>query len=252
MKIVVIGGTGLIGSRVVARLIEHGHPTVAASRATGVNSFTGEGLAEALSGANVVVDVSNSSYTDEEGAREFFETSTLNLLTYGAAAGVTHHVALSVVGTERLAASERGYFRAKFEQEKLITNSKRSFTIVHATQFFEFLGSIADSATRGNSVRLSKAMVQPMAADDVASAVARIAASPPANGIVEFAGPDVFLLEDLVRRRLTAVNDPRSVVADPLARYFGNDLAEDELLPGPGAVIAGTRFEDWLTAGARA
>jgi len=252
MKIVVIGGTGLIGSRVVARLIEHGHPTVAASRATGVNSFTGEGLAEALSGANVVVDVSNSSYADEEGAREFFETSTLNLLTYGAAAGVTHHVALSVVGTERLAASERGYFRAKFEQEKLITASKRSFTIVHATQFFEFLGSIADSATHGNSVRLSKAMVQPMAADDVASAVARIAASAPANGIVEFAGPDVFLLEDLVRRRLTAANDPRSVVADPLARYFGNNLAEDELLPGPGAVIAGTRFEDWLMAGVRA
>jgi uncharacterized protein YbjT (DUF2867 family) len=250
MKIVVIGGTGLIGSRVVTKLAEHGHTAVAASRATGVNSFTGEGLAEVLSGANVVVDVSNSSYTDEQGALEFFEASTLNLLTYGAAAGVTHHVALSVVGTERLAASERGYFRAKFEQEKLIAASKRSFTIVHATQFFEFLGDIADNATHGNLVRLSKVMVQPMAADDVAAAVGRIAASAPANGTVEFAGPDVFVLDDLIRRRLAAVNDSRSVVADPLARYFGNNLAEDELLPGPDAVIAGTRFDDWLMAGA--
>jgi len=252
MKIVVIGGTGLIGSRVVTKLTEHGHTAIAASRATGVNSFTGEGLAEALSGANVVVDVSNSSYTDEAGALEFFEASTLNLLTYGAAAGVSHHVALSVVGTERLAATERGYFRAKFEQEKLITASKRSFTIVHATQFFEFLGSIADNATHGNLVRLSKTRVQPMAADDVAAAVGRIATSAPANGIVEFAGPDVFVLEDLIRRRLTALHDPRSVVADPLARYFGNDLTEDELLPGPDAVIAGTRFENWLMDGARA
>ncbi|GAB3605072.1 SDR family oxidoreductase [Conyzicola nivalis] len=246
MKVVVVGGTGLIGARVVRIIAGHGHPVVAAARATGVNSFTGEGLEDALSGANVVVDVSNSSYTDEEGAREFFETSTLNLLTYGAAAGVGHHVALSVVGTDRLAASERGYFRAKFEQEQLIKAANTPFTIVHATQFFEFLGSIADEATHGAHVRLSRAMVQPMAADDVASAVANVAIGAPENGIVEFAGPDVFTLDDLVARRLEAQRDSRSVVADPLARYFGNNLGEDELLPGAGVVITPTRFEDWL------
>jgi len=246
MKIVVIGGTGLIGSRLVKKIAEHGHTVVGASRATGVNSFTGEGLADALTGANVVVDVSNSSYTDEEGAREFFETSTLNLLTYGAAAGVGHHVALSVVGTERLAETERGYFRAKFEQEKLIKASKTPYTIVHATQFFEFLGSIADEATHGKLVRLSRAMVQPMAADDVAAAVGRVAAGAPQNATIEFAGPDVFTLEELVARRLVAQKDPRSVVADPLARYFGNNLKEDELLPSDGVIIVPTRFEDWL------
>ena len=251
MKIVVVGGTGLIGSRLVSEIAEHGHTVVAASRATGVNSFTGEGLADALTGANVVVDVSNSSYTDEEGAREFFTTSTLNLLTYGAAAGVTHHVALSVVGTDRLAASERGYFRAKFEQEKLITSSTMPYTIVHATQFFEFLGSIAEDATHGDLVRVSRARVQPMAADDVAAAVGRVAASAPTNGIVEFAGPDVFTLDELVTRRLAAQHDGRSVVADPLARYFGNNLALDELLPGAGAVIAPTRFDDWLASADR-
>ena len=247
MKVVVIGGTGLIGSRVVTRIAEHGHTVVSASRATGVNSFTGEGLAAALAGADTLVDVSNSSYTDELGALEFFETSTLNLLTFGAAAGVRHHVALSVVGTERLAVTERGYFRAKAEQEKLIMASTRAYSIVHATQFFEFLGSIADAATHGSLVRVPRAMVQPMAADDVAAAVVRVATGAPQNGIVEFAGPEVFSLEQLVARRLDAQHDPRSVVADPLARYFGTTLADDELLPAASAVIAPTRFDDWLT-----
>jgi len=251
MKIVIVGGTGLIGSRVAPVITALGHPVVVAARATGVNSFTGEGLEHALAGADVVVDVSNSSYTDEEAAREFFETSTLNLLTYGAAAGVSHHVALSVVGTERLAASERGYFRAKAEQERLIAGSTAAYSIVHATQFFEFLSSIADDAGRGGTVRVPEARVQPMAADDVAAAVARVATGAPTMGIVEFAGPDVFTLAQIVARRLAARDDPRSVVADPLARYFGNDLGVDELLPGPDAVIAPTHFDDWLAAAAR-
>jgi len=246
MKIVVVGGTGLVGSRLVAVIGRQGHDVVSAARTTGVNSFTGEGLADALEGANVVVDVSNSSYTDEEGAREFFETSTLNLLTYGAAAGIRHHVALSVVGTERLADSERGYFRAKFEQEQLIRESTTPFSIVHATQFFEFLGSIADEATHGSLVRVPNVRIRPMAADDVAAAVDRVATGAPENGIVEFAGPEVFTLDQLVARRLRAQHDGRSVVADPLARYFGNTLGEDELLPGAGAVIAPTRFDEWL------
>ena len=248
MRIVVVGGTGLIGTKLVRVLAGGGHDVVAASRETGVNSFTGEGLAEALVGAEVVVDVSNSSYTDEAGALEFFETSTLNLLSYGAAAGVKHHVALSVVGTDRLAASERGYFGAKFEQEKLITASGRPFSIVHATQFFEFLRSIADAATTGRIVRLAHAFIQPMAADDVAAAVARVALAAPTGGIVEFAGPDRFRLEDLIRRELASHADPREVTADPLAQYFGNHLTEVELLPERSATIAPTHFEDWLLA----
>jgi len=248
MKIVVVGGTGLIGSRVVPLLVHAGHDAVVASRETGVNSFTGEGLAEVLEGAEVIVDVSNSSYTDEAAALEFFETSTLNLLTYGAAAGVKHHVALSVVGTDRLAATEHGYFGAKLEQERLITASSTPFSIVHATQFFEFLHSIADAATTGRIVRLAHAFIQPMAADDVAAAVAGVALGAPAGGIVEFAGPDRFRLEDLIRRQLTSHNDPREVVADPLARYFGNHLSEAELLPERRATIAPTHFEDWLLA----
>ena len=248
MKIVIIGGTGLIGTKLVTLLGASGHTIVAASRATGVNSFTGEGLADALAGAEVVIDVSNSSYTDEAGALEFFETSTLNLLTYGAAAGIRHHVALSVVGTERLAESERGYFRAKFEQEKLIRASNAAYSIVHATQFFEFVRTIADAATRGNQVRVAQALIQPMAADDVASVVARTALGDPVNGILEFAGPDRFRLTELVRRRLSAGRDPREVVADPLARYFGNQLAEDELLPQADAEIVPTHFTEWLRA----
>jgi uncharacterized protein YbjT (DUF2867 family) len=246
VKIVVIGGTGLIGTRVVALLAAHGHEAVAASRATGVNSFTGDGLADVLTGADVVVDTSNSSYEDEAGALEFFETSTLNLLSYGAAAGVKHHVVLSVVGTDRLAESERGYFRAKFVQEQLITASTVPFSIVHATQFFEFLHSIADSATSGDRVRVAQALIQPMAADDVAAAVARTAVGSPTGRIVENAGPDRFRLEDLVRRDLASRYDRRDVVADPLARYFGNTLSERELLPGADAVIAPTSYGAWI------
>lgn len=246
MRIVVVGGSGLIGTRLVSALRRSGHDVRAASRATGVNSFTGEGLEEALTGAEVVVDVSNSSYTDEAGAREFFETSTMNLLSFGAAAGVRHHLALSVVGTDRLAETEGGYFRAKFEQEELIRLSGRAYSIVHATQFFEFVRTIADAASRGNVVRVSQALVQPMAADDVASVVARAAVGTPVNGVLEFAGPDVFRLAELVRQRLRAGSDTREVVVDPLARYFGNNLAERELLPDAGAEIVTTRFEDWL------
>lgn len=246
MRIVVIGGTGLIGSKLVASLAAHRHEVIAAARSTGVNTYTGEGLAEALDSADVIVDVSNSSYTDEAGALDFFETSTLNLLTYGAAAGIRHHVALSVVGTDRLAETEHGYFRAKFVQEQLIQESRVPYSIVHATQFFEFVRSIGDAATEGKLVRLSQAFIQPMAADDVVTAVERTAVNPPVNGTIEFAGPERFRLEDLIQRDLTARNDPREVVADPLARYFGNQLGEEELLPGPSAEITRTRFEDWM------
>jgi len=246
MKIVIVGGTGLIGSRVVPLLRERGHEVVVAARSTGVNSFTGEGLAAAVDGANVIVDVSNSSYTDEAGALEFFEGSTLNLLTFGAAAGVANHVALSVVGTDRLAASEGGYFRAKEVQEKLIVASNRPFTIVHATQFFEFLGSIIDDATRGARVQLAQAYIQPMAADDVALAVADAAEAEPLRGMIEYAGPDRFRLDDLVRTSLRALGDPREVVADPLARYFGSALTERELLPAETARIAPTSYGAWL------
>ena len=251
MRIAVIGGTGLIGTRLVARLMTGGHDVVAASRATGVNSYTGEGLAEALAGAETLIDVSNSDYLDERGANDFFYGSTLNLLTYGATAGVRHHVALSVVGTERLARTEGGYFAAKAAQERLIRQSGRPFSIVHATQFFEFIANIADAGTNRNVVRLSRALFQPMAANDVAAAVATIAVGPPVNRVVEFAGPEQFRLEELVRRQLRARNDLRNVKVDPLARYFGTDLEERELLPGPDATIAPTRYQEWLEAGGR-
>ncbi|QNO38114.1 NAD(P)H-binding protein [Protaetiibacter sp. SSC-01] len=246
MKIVIAGGTGLIGSKVAARLLQGGIQPVIASRATGVNTFTGEGLERALEGADVVIDVTNSSYTDYAGAQEFFATSTLNLLSYGAAAGVSHHVALSVVGTDRLAASEGGYFTAKLEQERLIRASGHPFSIVHATQFFEFLLSIAEAATRDGVVRVAHAQVQPMAADDVAEAVLRVATADPTRAITEFAGPERFRLDSVVRTRLWVQNDARQVIADPLATYFGTDLAEDELLPGPEAVLMPTRFDDWI------
>ena len=246
MRIVVIGGTGLIGTKVVALLAGQGHDAVAASRATGVNSFTGEGLANVLENTDVVVDVSNSSYTDESGALEFFYGSTLNLLTYGAAAGVNHHVALSVVGTDRLAQTERGYFFAKDAQETLIKRSAMPYSIVHATQFFEFVRSIANAATSNNLVRLAHALVQPMAADDVATAVARSAVGDPTGTTTEFAGPEQFTMVDLISLELRSRHDPREVVADPLARYFGNTVTERELLPGRDAVRSTTRFEDWL------
>ena len=244
MKVVVIGGTGLVGSKVVARLNEHGHEAVAAAPDTGVNTITGEGLTEALQGADVVVDVSNSPSFEDRAVLEFFETSTRNLLAAKAEAGVKHHVALSVVGTPRL--QESGYFRGKAAQEKLITESQIPYTIVHATQFFEFVKAIAGAATDGNTVRLAPVLIQPMASDDVAKAVGRTAVSEPANGVLEYAGPEEFRLDDLVRRALTARKDPREVVADGSAKYFNADLGERTLLPEPGAYKFETRFDDWL------
>ena len=245
MKIVVIGGSGLIGSKLVGKLQERGHDAVPASPNSGVNTLTGEGLAEALEGAAVVVDVSNSPSFEDADVLNFFETSTGNLLDVEAAEGVAHHVALSVVGTERL--SESGYFRAKIAQEKLIQESSIPYSIVHATQFFEFVKSIADAATDANTVRLAPVLIQPMAADDVASAVGRVALGSPVNGIVEIAGPEQFRLDDLIRRSLDAQNDPRQVIADPHARYFDAELKERTLVPGDGASLAETRFEDWLS-----
>lgn len=244
MKVVVIGGTGLIGSKVVARLGAHGHEAVAAAPNTGVNTLTGEGLAEVLQGASVVIDVSNSPSFEDNAVMEFFRTSTTNLLKAEAEAGVTHHVALSVVGTDRLQAS--GYFRAKQVQEELIKDSGIPYSIVHATQFFEFVKGIADMSTEGDTVRLPPARIQPVYSDDVAAAVGRTAVGDPVNGIVEVAGPDAFQLDELVREALTAMDDPRTVVTDPHAPYSGAELTKTTLLPGPDAQIAGTRFTDWL------
>jgi uncharacterized protein YbjT (DUF2867 family) len=245
MKIVVIGGSGLIGSKLVNKLREHGHEAVAASPNSGVNTLTGEGLVEVLKGASVVVDVSNSPSFEEAAVLKFFETSTRNLLAYEAAAGVGHHVALSVVGTDRL--SESGYFRAKIAQEKLIKGSPIPYSIVHATQFFEFLKAIADIASDGDKVRLPPVLFQPMAADDVASAVGRVAVGPPVNGIVEIGGPEQFRLDELVRRRLAVLNDPREVIADSTAVYSGAKISERTLVPDNNARLGQTRFETWLT-----
>jgi uncharacterized protein YbjT (DUF2867 family) len=244
MKIVVIGGTGLIGSKLVAKLREHGHEAVPASPDSGVNTLTGEGVADVLAGADVVVDVSNSPSFEDEAVLAFFETSTRNLLEAEAAANVGHHVALSVVGTDRL--SESGYFRGKIAQETLIEGSPIPYSIVRATQFFEFVKSIADAATDGDTVRLAPVLIQPMAADDVAATVGRTAVGPPVNGIVEVAGPEQFQLDELIRRGLEERNDPRQVIADPEARYFGARLDERTLVPGDDARLAETRFEEWL------
>ena len=244
MKIVVIGGTGLIGSRLVNQLRGQGHEAVAGSPSSGVNSVTGEGLAEVLNGASVAVDVTNSPSWEDAAVLRFFETSTRNLLTYEAAAGVGHHVALSVVGTQRL--SESGFFRAKIAQEKLVKDGSIPYSIVQATQFFEFLKDLADFSMVGGKVRLPHVPFQPMAADDVASGVARVAAGPPLNGTVEIGGPEQFRLDDLVRRCLAALNDPREVVADPSARYAGAKLSEKTLVPGDDAELGETRFETWL------
>ena len=244
MKIVVTGGTGLIGSKLVRTLAEQGHEAVAASRSSGVNTLTGDGMAEVMEGAAVVVDVSNSPSFDAAAVLEFFQTSTRNLLAAERAAGVGHHLALSVVGTERLPSS--GYFRAKLAQEDLIKNSPIPYSIVHATQFFEFVKSIAQSATDGDTVRLAPVLIQPMAADDVAAAVRRVATAQPLNGIIEIAGPEVFRLDELVRHSLSARNDPRRVIADAHATYFGAELGDRTLLPGNGARLGATRFEDWL------
>jgi len=245
MKMVVIGGTGLIGSKLVKTLREHGHEAVAAAPNTGVNTLTGQGLAEVLKGASVVVDVSNSPSWEDAAVLTFFETSTRNLLTYEAAAGVGHHVALSVVGTDQL--SESGYFRAKIAQEKLIKESSIPYTIVHATQFFEFLKGLADISMVGDKVHLPPVLFQPMAADDVASGVGRIAVDQPVNDIVEIGGPEQFRVDELVRRRLVSLKDPREVVADPNARYSGAKLSEKTLVPDNKARLGETRFETWLT-----
>ena len=244
MKIVVIGGSGLIGSKLVTKLRRRGHETLAASPASGVNTLTGQGLAAALDGASVVVDVSNSPSFEDAAVLEFFETSTRNLVAAESAAGVGHHVALSVVGSERL--PDSGYLRAKIAQEKLIEDSLIAYSIVHATQFFEFVGRIADEATSGNTVRLAHVLIQPMAADDVASALADVAVGPPVNGVIEIAGPGQFRLDELIRNMLRERHDPREVITDPEAPYYGAELHERSLVPAAGVHLAETRFEDWL------
>jgi uncharacterized protein YbjT (DUF2867 family) len=243
MNIVVIGGTGLIGSKLVAQLKQEEEQAVAASPNTGVNTLTGEGLADVLKGTEVVVDVSNAPDWDDDAVMHFFQTSSRNLLAAEAAAGVRHHVALSVVGTERL--TESGYFRAKVAQEELIKDSSIPYSIVHATQFFEFMDGIADTATDGDTVRLPPALIQPMAADEVASAVGRVAVGAPLNGTVEIAGPEQFRLDELIRGVLKARNDPREVITDPQASYFGITPSERTLLPGDDARLGNARFEDW-------
>lgn len=247
MKIVVIGGTGLIGSRLIPQLREQGHEAIAASPKTGVNTITGEGLAEALKGASVVVDVSNAPSWEDAAVMNFFETSTRNLLAGEAAAGVRHHVALSVVGSERML--ESGYFRAKIVQEKLIKASSIPYSIVRATQFYEFVKGIADFSTASGTVRLPAALIQPMAADDVASAVGRVALGPPVNGTVEVGGPEKFRLDELIRQGLAASKDPRQVIADPHARYYGIEVEERTLVPEEDAKLGNIRFGDWLAQG---
>lgn len=243
MKIVVIGGTGLIGSKLVALLAADGHEAVAASPGTGVNTLTGDGLAEVLTGADVVVDVSNSPSFEAAAVLEFFRTSTRNLLAAEAAAGVRHHVALSVVGTQRL--PESGYFRAKIAQEQLIETSSIPYSLVHATQFFEFVGGIVDSATDGSTVRLAHVLIQPMAADDVAAALRDVAVGAPTNARGDIAGPEQLRLDDLGRRFLAAHDDARQVVTDPAATYFGAVLEEDTLVPLGEATLGTTTFAGW-------
>ncbi|MFC3982626.1 MULTISPECIES: SDR family oxidoreductase [Streptosporangium] len=243
MKIVVVGGTGLIGSKLVAKLNEHGHQAVAAAPSTGVNTLTGEGLAEVLEGAQVVVDVSNSPSFEATAVMEFFTTSTGNLLAAEAAAGVGHHVAVSVVGTERL--PENGYFRAKIAQEQLIEKSSIPFSLVHATQFFEFVRHIADEATDGDKVRVAPVRFQPMAGDEVAQEVGKVAVGSPINGRIEIAGPERFQMDEFFRGVLAEWGDPREVVTDPHARYFGSELEERTLVPEEGATLGRIRYRDW-------
>ncbi|MFC0624332.1 SDR family oxidoreductase [Kribbella deserti] len=244
MKVVVIGGTGLIGSKIVAKLGEHGHEAVPAAPNTGVNTITGEGLTEALAGADVVIDVSNSPVWEDAAVLEFFETSTRNLLAAEAAAGVGHHVALSVVGTELLL--ESGYFRAKLAQEKLIEGSSIPYSIVRATQFFEFVPSIADAATQDGTVRLAHVFFQPIAGDDVAQAVGRTAVGSPLNGKLEVAGPERYRMDDFFRHALAARNDDREVVTDANAVYFGVSPSEAALVPGGEPILGEARYDEWL------
>jgi uncharacterized protein YbjT (DUF2867 family) len=255
MKIVVIGGTGLIGSKVVSILRERGHEVMSASPSSGVNTLTGEGLAEALADAQVVVDVANSPSFEDKPAMDFFEKSGRNLLAAEKTASVKHHVALSVVGTDRLTESGvgslSGYFRAKLAQENLIKVSGIPFTIVHATQFFEFAKNIAQSGTDGSTVRLSSVLMQPMAADDVAAAVAEVALGQPVNGMIEVAGPDQIRQDDLVRQYLRATGDPRKVVTDNKPLYYGIEVNDQSLVPGPNPRLGNVHFQDWLTHSAQ-
>ncbi|TDE37609.1 SDR family oxidoreductase [Nonomuraea mesophila] len=247
MKIVVIGGTGLIGSKLVTKLREQGHEAVAASPRTGVDTLTGEGLAEALEGAQVVVDVSNSPSFEPAAVLNFFETSTRNLLAVEASAGVGHHVALSIVGTERM--PENGYFRAKISQEELIEKSGVPFSLVHATQFHEFVRGIADEATDGGEVRIAPVRFQPIAGDDVAAALARVSTGPPLNGKIEVAGPEQFRMDEFFRQALASWGDRREVVTDPHGRYFGSELDERSLVPLDGATLGTIRYDDWASSG---
>lgn len=244
MKIVVIGGTGLIGSKVVSSLRRNGHEVAAAAPSMGVNTITGEGLAEAVAGAQVVVDLANAPDFADGPVMAFFTTSGRNLLAAGKAAGVRHHVALSVIGSDRL--PDSGYLRAKAAQEALVRASGIPYTIIRSAQFFEFVGGIAQAATEGQTVRLSPAHLQPVASDDVAALVARVATMPPANGVVELAGPERIGLDDLVRRYLAAKHDSRTVVTDIHARYFGTELNDKSLTPGDNPHIGSTSFEAWL------
>lgn len=245
MKIVVIGGSGLIGTKVVNKLRQLGHEAVAASPSTGVDILTGAGLAEALAGAQVVVDVANSPSFEDKAAMEFFETAGRNIFAAEAAAGVGYHVALSVVGTERLL--ESGYFRAKMAQENMVEASGVPYTIVRATQFFEFMGRIADSVTEGQTVKLPPVLMQPIVSDDVADAVVDVALGAPVNGMVEVAGPERIRLDEIVRRYLSASKDPRHVITDVHARYYGlGDLNDQSLTPGDNPRIGPVRFDDWL------
>ena len=246
MKIVVIGGSGLIGTKVVNNLRQRGHEVVAGSPSTGVNTITGEGLTDTLAGAEVVVDVANAPVWEDKAVLEFFETSGRNLLAAEAAAGVRHHVALSVVGTERLLAS--GYFRAKLAQETLIKASPIPYTIVRATQFFEFVGGIAQAATEGQTVRVPAAMMQPIVSDDVAAVVANVALAEPLNDIVETAGPDPIRQDELVRQFLKATGDPRKVVTDVRALYYGIEVNDQSLVPGDNPRLGPTHFKDWLAS----
>jgi uncharacterized protein YbjT (DUF2867 family) len=245
VKIVILGGTGLIGSKVVNLLRARSHEVVAASPSKGIDSITGKGLTEALTGAQVVVDVTNAPSWEDKAVLEFFETSTRNVLAAEEKKGVGHHVALCIVGCDRLPAS--GYLRAKVAQEKLIKASPIPYTIVRATQFFEFVGGIADSATSERTVRLPSVLFQPILSDDVVSALAKIAAAKPPNGTIELAGPDVIPFDEVVRQYLVAHRDPRTVVTDEQARYFGTTLEKRSLVPGGNALLGSTRFADWLS-----
>lgn len=244
MKIVIIGGTGLIGSKTAARLRGKGHEVLAVSPNTGVNTVTGEGVAEALAGAEVVIDLANAPSWEDKAVLEFFETAGRNLLAADAKAGVKHHIALSIVGTERL--SDNGYFKAKLAQERLIKESSIPYTIVHSTQFMEFLKGIADEATVGTVARLSPAAFQPIASDDVADVVADVALGKPLNGTIEIAGPERGPMNEIIARYLKAANDPRSVEADVHARYFGSELNDQSIVPGEGARIGKVGFQDWF------